>query len=98
MNLIGPRPPIFAAGHAAIVEDIVDTGASIEHTVNLLKAKAPASIAVATPLFKPGVYRKEIRDRLLCAEKFPTASLSVFGLDHDQLGRNLKDIYEATDE
>ena len=36
----------IAGRHVIIVEDIVDTGASIEHTVNLLKAKAPASIAV----------------------------------------------------
>ena len=83
--------------HVVIVEDIVDTGASIEHTVNLLKAKAPASIAVATLLFKPEVYRKEIGIDY-CALKVSDRFLVGFGLDYDQLGRNLKDIYEATDE
>ena len=83
--------------HVVIVEDIVDTGASIEHTVNLLKAKAPASIAVATLLFKPKVYRKEIGIDY-CALKVSDRFLVGFGLDYDQLGRNLKDIYEATDE
>ena len=77
--------------HVVIVEDIVDTGASIEHTVNLLKAKAPASIAVATLLFKEiGID--------YCALKVSDRFLVGFGLDYDQLGRNLKDIYEATDE
>ena len=83
--------------HVIVVEDIVDTGASIEHTVNLLKAKAPASIAVATLLFKPEVYRKEIGIDY-CALKVSDRFLVGFGLDYDQLGRNLKDIYEATDE
>ena len=83
--------------HVVIVEDIVDTGASIEHTVNLLKAKAPASIAVATLLFKAEVYRKEIGIDY-CALKVSNRFLVGFGLDYDQLGRNLKDIYEATDE
>ena len=83
--------------HVVIVEGIVDTGASIEHTVNLLKAKAPASIAVATLLFKPKVYRKEIGIDY-CALKVSDRFLVGFGLDYDQLGRNLKDIYEATDE
>ena len=87
----------IAGRHVIIVEDIVDTGASIEHTVNLLKAKAPASIAVATLLFKPKVYRKEIGIDY-CALKVSDRFLVGFGLDYDQLGRNLKDIYEATDE
>ena len=87
----------IAGRHVIIVEDIVDTGASIEHTVNLLKAKAPASIAVATLLFKPEVYRKEIGIDY-CALKVSDRFLVGFGLDYDQLGRNLKDIYEAADE
>ena len=95
-NLIGLNNSIEGR-HVIIVEDIVDTGASIEHTVNLLKAKAPASIAVATLLFKPEVYRKEIGIDY-CALKVSNRFLVGFGLDYDQLGRNLKDIYEATDE
>ena len=54
-------------------------------------------IAVATLLFKPEVYRKEIGIDY-CALKVSDRFLVGFGLDYDQLGRNLKDIYEATDE
>ena len=79
--------------HVVIVEDIIDSGL----TLSWLKAKAPASIAVATLLFKPKVYRKEIGIDY-CALKVSDRFLVGFGLDYDQLGRNLKDIYEATDE
>ena len=41
-----------------IVEDIVDTGASIEHMVEELKTKKPASIRVCTLFFKPKAYHR----------------------------------------
>ena len=45
--------------HVIIVEDIVDTGESIEHMMRELEARHPASIEVCTLFFKPGSYRKQ---------------------------------------
>ena len=46
--------------HVIIVEDIVDTGESIEHMIHDLEARKPASIEVCTLFFKPGSYRKTL--------------------------------------
>lgn len=79
--------------HVIIVEDIVDTGVSIEHTTNLLKKMDPASVAVCTLLFKPESYTKTIPVDY-CAFSIPNRFVVGFGLDYDGLGRNYKDIYE----
>ena len=79
--------------HVIIVEDIVDTGVSIEHTTELLKKMNPASVAVCTLLFKPESYTKTIPVDY-CAFSVPDRFVVGFGLDYDGLGRNYKDIYE----
>jgi len=83
--------------HVIIVEDIVDTGESIEHMIADLEARKPASIAVCTLFFKPGSYRKE-REIKYRAMEIGNEFIVGYGLDYDQLGRSLKDIYVVTDE
>lgn len=58
-NLIGLNNSIEGR-HVIIVEDIVDTGESIEHMIGELKSHNPASIEVCTLFFKPGSYRKQL--------------------------------------
>ena len=70
--------------HVIIVEDIVDTGESIERMVRDLEKLHPASIAVCTLFFKPGSYRKQI-------------PIDYRAMEYNQLGRNLKDIYVVTE-
>jgi hypoxanthine phosphoribosyltransferase len=83
--------------HVIVVEDIVDTGESIEHVMNILAGKNPASVEVATLLMKPAAYTKKhyIKYR---AMEIPNDFIVGFGLDYDQLGRNLTDIYKVVDE
>ncbi|WP_308659137.1 hypoxanthine phosphoribosyltransferase [uncultured Alistipes sp.] len=78
--------------HVIIVEDIVDTGESIERMVRDLEKLHPASIAVCTLFFKPGSYRKQIPIEYKAME-IGNEFIVGYGLDYDQLGRNLKDIY-----
>lgn len=82
--------------HVVIVEDIVDTGNSIEHIIKSLVGREPASIAVATLLFKPDAYKKE-RPIEYYALSVPDKFIIGFGLDYDQLGRNLNGIYEIAE-
>ena len=82
--------------HVIIVEDIVDTGESIEHMVRELETMRPASIAVCTLFFKPGSYRKQIPIAYKAME-IGNEFIVGYGLDYDQLGRNLKDIYVVTE-
>lgn len=80
-----------------IVEDIVDTGNSIEYLIRSLLGHEPASIEVATLLYKPDAYKKNINLKYY-AMAIPDKFIVGFGLDYNQLGRNLKDIYEVIDE
>ena len=82
--------------HVIIVEDIVDTGESIEHMIKELESRNPASIEVCTLFFKPGSYRKQLPIKYRAME-IGNEFIVGYGLDYDQLGRSLKDIYVVTE-
>lgn len=75
-----------------VVEDIIETGGTIEHIYNTLQLHKPASIKIATLLFKENIYKKTI------PIDYPAIHIDDdfivgFGLDYDGLGRNFKDVY-----
>ena len=75
-----------------ICEDIVDTGNTIVALKELLLDKGATDVKICTMLFKPEVYKKDVRlDYVGMA--IPNAFIVGFGLDYDELGRNLRDIY-----
>jgi hypoxanthine phosphoribosyltransferase len=82
--------------HIIIVEDIVDTGASIEHLIEELLPLKPASIEICTLFFKPGAYRRQIPIKYRAME-IGNEFIVGYGLDYKQLGRSLKDIYVLTE-
>ncbi len=75
-----------------VVEDIVDSGRSIAYTLQTLRAKKAASVKVATLFFKPNAY-KESETIDYIALEIGNEFIVGYGLDYDQLGRELKDIY-----
>ena len=75
-----------------IVEDIVETGHSINYMINYLKSLNPRSVEVCTLFFKPEKYLYDIPIKY-CAMNIGNEFIVGYGLDYDQLGRNLKDIY-----
>ncbi len=75
-----------------IVEDIVETGHSINHMINYIKSLNPHSVEVCTLFFKPEKYLYELPIKY-CAMEIGNEFIVGYGLDYDQLGRNLKDIY-----
>ena len=80
-----------------IVEDIVETGHSMNYLLDHLRAKNPASIAICTLFFKPDKFLYEYP---IDYAAFPIGNEFIvgYGLDYDQLGRNLKDIYVIDNE
>lgn len=82
--------------HVVIVEDIVDSGKSIEYMVEELKRHNPASIEICTLFFKPRSYSRQIPIKYAAME-IGNEFIVGYGLDYDQLGRNLKDIYVVTE-
>jgi len=77
-----------------IIEDIVDTGTTIENIVETLSAQGPKELRIATLLYKPGAYQKDIPIDYSAFE-VPNDFLVGYGLDYDGLGRNLNSIYKV---
>ena len=78
--------------NVVVVEDIVDTGITMERILSSLKAKGAKSIHVATFLQKPDALQRDIQIDYI-AMKIPNDFIVGYGLDYDGFGRNLKDIY-----
>ncbi len=95
-SLIGLNSSIEGR-HVIIVEDIVDSGNSIEHLVETLSPLNPASIRICTLFFKPNAYQKQLPIDYVAME-IGNEFIVGYGLDYDQLGRNLKDIYVVCNE
>ena len=76
-----------------ICEDIVDTGNTIVALKEMLLDKEGASeVRICTLLLKPEVYNKPVKLDYVGME-IPNAFIVGFGLDYDELGRNIRDIY-----
>ena len=75
-----------------IVEDIVDSGNTIVELKQILADKGAAESRICTMLLKPEAYKKDIVLDYV-AMVIPYDFIVGFGLDYDELGRNLKDIY-----
>lgn len=76
-----------------IVEDIVDTGLTLNYIMETINKQEPASVAVCTLLFKPQSLEKEIPQIEYVGFEIPNEFVVGYGLDYKGLGRNLKDIY-----
>jgi len=75
-----------------VLEDIVDTGITLEQILEQLKSYEPASVKVASLLYKPEAYKKSMTIDYIGME-IPNDFIVGYGLDYDGLGRNLADIY-----
>ena len=75
-----------------IVEDIIDTGLTMERLIETLKARNPKEIRIATLLVKPDKLKVDL-DINYIAMSIPNDFIVGYGLDYDGLGRNYRDIY-----
>ena len=80
----------IAGRHVLILEDIFDTGSSLEFTVNHLKEKHPASIKICTLLDKPERRREGVTLQAdYVGFTIPNAFVVGYGLDYNEKYRNL---------
>jgi hypoxanthine phosphoribosyltransferase len=75
-----------------IVEDIVDTGHTMKHMLESLSKHEPESLHICTLLVKPGKLEVDLNIEYPAME-IPNDFIVGYGLDYDQQGRNLRDIY-----
>jgi len=75
-----------------VLEDIVDTGITLENIIKQLKGYEPKQIKLATLLFKPDAFKKDYPLDYV-GITIPNEFIVGYGLDYDGYGRNYKDIY-----
>lgn len=79
-----------------IVEDIVDTGNTVEELKNIFKQQKVKHLKIATLFFKPEAYTKAIKLDYV-GIRIPNKFIVGYGLDYDGLGRNLKEVYQLAE-
>ncbi|MBS1548796.1 MAG: hypoxanthine phosphoribosyltransferase [Bacteroidetes bacterium] len=80
--------------HIILMEDIVDTGNTLESLYHYFEnTQRPKSLKIASLLLKPEVYKKDFKIHYV-AKEIPNKFVLGYGLDYDELGRNLPDLYQ----
>ena len=80
-----------------IVEDIVESGLTIKRMMEQLGTRNPASVQVCTLFFKPERLKEDLKLDYV-AFSIPNDFILGYGLDYDQMGRGLKDLYTLVSE
>jgi hypoxanthine phosphoribosyltransferase len=80
--------------HVVLIEDIVDTGNTLDYLVAKLKQRKPASIIVCALLLKPAALEYQIPELKYTGFEIEKEFVVGYGLDYMELGRNLDGIYK----
>jgi adenylate kinase len=76
-----------------ILEDIIDTGNTLEEIYKIFEDKKVKTLKIATLFFKPEIFKKDLKIDYI-GLSIPNKFIVGYGLDYDGLGRNLSDIYQ----
>jgi len=76
-----------------VLEDIVDTGNTLGTILDLVNKHQPKSVKIVTLFFKPEAYKKDYPVHFVGLE-IPNKFIVGYGLDYNELGRNLPDVYQ----
>jgi hypoxanthine phosphoribosyltransferase len=79
-----------------IVEDIIDTGVTMAHTLPKLKDLGAKDVKIATLLFKPDAFKKSFKIDYIGME-IKNDFIVGYGLDYDGFGRNYAEIYKIVE-
>lgn len=91
-ELIGLNTDILGK-NIIIIEDIVDTGITIDKIITLLMKGNPSSIKTCSLLYKPDAFKgKEKPDYI--GFTIPNTFVVGYGLDYNEKGRNIEEIYQ----
>lgn len=82
--------------HIIILEDIIDTGKTMNEFLPQLRNQQPASLKVAVLLHKPDATVFPV-DIDYCCFSIPNKFVLGYGLDYDGLGRNLRELYQLSE-
>ena len=82
--------------HVIILEDIIDTGKTMNEFLPQLLNQQPASLKVAILLHKPDATEFKVNIDYCCFS-IPNKFVLGYGLDFDGYGRNIKEIYQLVE-
>lgn len=77
-----------------IIEDIVDTGITMDKIHKIIELEKPNSLKICTLLYKPAAHEGKHKPDYI-GFSIPNAFVVGYGLDYDELGRNLREIYQV---
>ena len=80
-----------------IVEDIVDTGRTMKQMIEALGTRQPESVKICSLFVKPDKLQEPINIDYV-AFSIPDDFILGYGLDYDQAGRQLRDIYTIVED
>jgi len=89
-------PSNLSQRHILLVEDIVDTGLTLSALKKDIELQKPASLKIATLIFKPLALKYSEKPDFSAIET-SNPFIVGFGLDYKHLGRNLRSIYQLKD-
>lgn len=95
-KLLGNQENIFGR-HVVILEDIVDTGLTLSGIFEDISHQEPLSIRCASLLYKPRALKYAIKPDYVGFE-IGNDFVVGYGMDYNNLGRNLPNIYRASVE
>jgi hypoxanthine phosphoribosyltransferase len=79
-----------------IIEDIIDTGITMDNMIKQMKGMGAEDVRVATLLHKPEAFQKDFKIDYIGMD-IPNEFIVGFGLDYDGKGRNLPEIYKIVE-
>ena len=89
-----PFPPELTGRDVLLVEDVVDTGLSMQHMLEELQKMKPRSVKICTLIFKPEAFKGNYRVDYI-GRNIGNEFIVGYGLDYDEEGRTLKDVYRV---
>lgn len=75
-----------------LLEDIIDTGFTMQYVMDKIRQDGAADVKLATMLFKPDSLKCNLKPDYVGLE-IPNDFIVGYGLDYDELGRAYRDIY-----
>jgi len=89
-------PDNIEAKTIIVLEDIIDTGRTLKQLVNLFANSNVKEFKIASLFYKPEVYKGEYHIDYVGLE-IPDKFIVGYGLDYNELGRNLKEVYQLNE-
>ena len=83
--------------HVIIIEDIVETGYSMQFLLSRIQAQHPASVEICALSYKPEKCKVNGLHVKYVGMTLPEAFIVGYGLDYDQHGRELRNIYSLVE-